>query len=192
MDQEFKLRDSDRAKVEKEISSLQQRVIRIIIPTMLSIGLVSIAGTEEYGKVAMAGTFAILMSSGMFVAALSYKIFQNAAFLRVFVTPVGDPAELSWEDALIRFRRGWISLIIPTETTAAAIIYFLFAGAYLYAFKDVDPTVAYITYGVLNVTPASLLFFYFWRRSNEKRWETIRLELVDIGKERLNKQNHTE
>ena len=115
---------------------------------MLSIGLVSIVGSEHYGKVARAGTFAIIMSTGTFVVTLSYKIFQNAAFLRVFVTPVGHPGELSWEDALIKFRGGWISLIIPTETTAAAIIYFLFAGAYLYAFKDVDPTIAYVTYGV--------------------------------------------
>jgi len=145
---------------------------------MLSIGLVSIVGSEHYGKVAMAGTFAIIMSTGTSVVTLSYKIFQNAAFLRVFVTPVGHQGELSWEDALIKFREGWISLIIPTETTAAAIIYFLFAGAYLYAFKDVDPTIAYVTYGVLNVSPIALLLFYYGRRINENRWKTIREKLI--------------
>ena len=66
------------------------------------------------------------MSSGTFVATLGYKIFQNAAFLRVFVTRVGHPWDPSWEDGLIKFREGWIPLIIPTETTAAAIVYFVF------------------------------------------------------------------
>ena len=145
---------------------------------MLSIGLVSIVGSEHYGKVAMAGTCAIIMSSEKFVATLSYKIFQNAAFLRVFVTPVGHPGELSWEDALIKIREGWISLIIPTETTPAAIIYFLFAGAYLYTSKDVDPTIAYVTYGVLNVSPIALFLFYYRRRINENRWNTIKEKLI--------------
>ena len=126
----------------------------------------------------MAGTCAIIMSSEKFVATLSYKILQNAAFLRVFVTPVGHPGELSWEDSLIKIREGWISLIIPTETTAAAIIYFLFAGAYLYASKNVDPTIAYVTYGVLNVSPIALFLFYYRRRINENRWKTIRDKLI--------------
>ena len=178
MAQGFELPDSDRAKVENEISSLQNRVLQIIIPTMLSIGIVSIVGSDHYGKVAMAGTCAIVMSSGTFVATLSYKIFQNAAFLQVFVTLVGHPGELSREDALIKFREGWISLIIPTETTAATIIYFLFAGAYLYAFKDVDPMIAYFTYSVLNVSPIALLLFYYGRRRNENRWKTIREKLI--------------
>ena len=81
MAQGFELPDSDRAKVENEISSLQNRVLRIIIPTTLSTGLVSIVGSEHYGKITMAGTCAIIMSSEKFVATLSYKIFQNAAFL---------------------------------------------------------------------------------------------------------------
>ena len=169
MAQGFELPDSDRAKVENEISSLQNRVLQIIIPTMLSIGIVSIVGSDHYGKVAMAGTCAIVMSSGTFVATLSYKIFQNAAFLRVFVTPSGHPGGLSWEDELIKFREGVISLIIPAETTPAAIIYFLFAGAYLYAFKDVDPMIAYVTYSVLNVSPIALLLFYYGRRINGNR-----------------------
>ena len=71
-----------------------------------------------------------------------------------------------------------ISLIIPAETTPAAIMYFLFAGAYLYAFKDVDPMIAYFTYSVLNVSPIALLLFYYGRRRNENRWKTIREKLI--------------
>jgi hypothetical protein len=69
-------------------------------------------------------------------------------------------------------------LIIPTKTTAAAIIYFIFAGAYLYAFKGVDPTISYVTYGVLNVSPIALLLFCYGRRINENRWKTSREKLI--------------
>jgi hypothetical protein len=80
MAQGFELPDSDRAKVENEISSLENKVLQIIIPSMLSIGLVSIVGSQHYGKVAMAGTCAIIMSSGTSVATLSYKKFKTLVF----------------------------------------------------------------------------------------------------------------
>jgi hypothetical protein len=52
------------------------------------------------------------------------------------------------------------------------------AGTYLYVFKSVDPTIAYVTYGVLNVNPIALLLFYYVRRIKENRGETIREKLI--------------
>ena len=85
---------SSHEKVIKEIADSQTRVVQTLVPTILAIGLIAVAASASLGgsegasrfrlDIVVGCTFAILFSSSIYVAALSYKIFRNGTFLSVF------------------------------------------------------------------------------------------------------------
>ena len=109
MAQSVTLDDKSREKVIKEISELQARVLQTLVPTILALGLIAVAASAKLGssdgtggfepKIIMGCTFAILFTSGLFVAALSYKIQFNGNCLRVFPPRDSKKGEVDWEEA---------------------------------------------------------------------------------------------
>ena len=175
-----------RDKVEQELFQLQSRVIQTLVPTILGIGLVSvgtvaIGGQPEPTKVTAGATFAILFTTSLYIASLTFKIFMNAAFLSVF-DPSTEQGKISWEEAVGKYRRGIYLLgFLRAESMAIGIIYVVLAATFLYMFFDVgDDTfsraILYVSTGVLVLTALLIILVYATRTRHDKRWSDIKTE----------------
>ena len=104
---------SSHEKVIKEIADSQTRVVQTLVPTILAIGLIAVAASASLGgsegasrfrlDIVVGCTFAILFSSSIYVAALSYKIFRNGTFLSVFAPTETGKDEVEWETVVGRY-----------------------------------------------------------------------------------------
>ncbi len=175
------LTEDDRRYVESEIQGAQTRVMQTLVPTILSLGLIAICNTNQLGRVSMGCAFGVLFSSSLYVAALSYKIFRNGAFLAAF-PPAEKPGALRWERLLTDFNEQRKQTIIQAETPTAAVIYAVLALTFLFIFVPAEPVLACGGTAVLLVV--SLLIFSIYRRKREfkGRWTTIKEQREGAGR----------
>lgn len=133
----IKIPDTEKARVQSEISDCQGRILKVLMPTLLSLGAISLAKVESSPFLTLASAFAVLFSSSLYIASLSYKIFRNATFLKVLIAHAPDQTN-SWEDALIRFNGlKKPPFFIGYETRTIGFIYLIFAACFYVMFKDV-------------------------------------------------------
>jgi hypothetical protein len=64
----------DHDKVLSEISDCQGRILQTLVPTIISVGLISIADRENIALITLVTSFSVLFGSSLYVASLSYKI----------------------------------------------------------------------------------------------------------------------
>jgi cell division protein FtsL len=188
-----RLYDKDREKVVREIEQLQGRVIQTLVPTILAFGLVAFAGAEKVNYLSLGGIFAVLFTSSLYVAATSYKIFKNSAFLQTF-----DPAE-NTEDTIYYENINMLARerkirdfkqeppIIKTETTTASVIYAVLALTFFYIFyMEREAEVGFLIATSIGTTILLLNSFiifmvYVKRNENKERWEKVKDKLKESG-----------
>jgi len=122
--------------LNNEIESCQDRIVRVLVPTIISFGITAVGrvgvdatATVSY-EILFGALFAVLFSSSLYIASMSYKIFERAAFLRVL-----SGQETDWETVVREYRSRYAPRIIGSETTAIGWIYMvlavLFGGLFL-------------------------------------------------------------
>lgn len=121
--------------LNEEIESCQDRIVRVLVPTIISFGITAVGrvGVETNATVSyeilFGALFGVLFSSSLYIASMSYKIFERAAFLRVLSSQQTD-----WETVVREYRSRYSPRIIGSETTAIGWIYMvlavLFAGLF--------------------------------------------------------------
>jgi len=134
-----KLDENDRNKVVAEIADCQGRILQVFVPTIIAVGLISIADRQNIATITMVCAFVVMFGSSLYVANLSYKIFRNACFVRAVTTLAPKDGVVHWEEMLSRFNREQAPpAIIGYETRTIAFIYMIFAGAFFYMFREID------------------------------------------------------
>ncbi len=123
LDKRFELSESACKKAKAEIENCQKRIIQIMAPTIVAFGITGISsigeGSGENILFIFLALFAVLFSSSLYIASLSYKIFKNAAYLRKYAK------KEDWEK-LMEIERGlYRTWFIGTETSAIGCIYIL-------------------------------------------------------------------
>lgn len=114
--------------INREIESCQDRIVRVLVPTIISFGIATIgqlrggAGGPLSYDFLFGALFAVLFSSSLYIASMSYKIFERAAFLRALTDRTAD-----WETVIRMYRKRYSPRIIGSETTTISWIYMLLA-----------------------------------------------------------------
>ena len=183
MSQTVSLDENDRNKIEAEIAQYQARVIQTLVPTILALGLLAIANPANIDKpIALGCAFAILFSSGLYVASLSYKIFMNATFLRTFSNI--EPNKIYWEEAISEYRHYRRVLLFQSETATAAIIYAVLALTFLFIFYEVNPVASALGALLLLLVAFSIWMIYARRTSYANTWKDLKPHLERKAKNR--------
>lgn len=166
--------EKDREKVETEIETCQARVIQTLVPTILALGLISIADPQSIRNVTMGCAFAVLFSSSLYVASLSYKIFLNASFLQVFGRTDIKKNKIYWEDALSEYRKKHLPMIIHSETTTAAAIYMVLSFMFFFIFHKVNLIASFVAAAVLLFNSICIFLVYKRRHKCLKKWQDVK------------------
>lgn len=173
---EFKVNEKDREKVAAEISEAQGRIIQIFVPTILAVGLISIADKENFALITLFASFAILFGSSLYIANLSYKIFRNATFIKA-ASEKEEPKEsgvIHWEKALSLFAaKKEQPKIIAYETKTIAVIFIVFALIYTMMFYKMNALLS-VVFGVILLSLA-IKIFLIPSRSKEfyETWKSV-------------------
>lgn len=166
MSKVVRLDETDRENVHKEISQCQGRVIQTLVPTILALGLIAIADPENLGTLSLGCAFAVLFSSSLYVASLSFKIFRNATFLSTFLPEGSDETTIHWEKALVEFNtRQRIPKILRAETTTAAAIYAVLALTFCYIFIRIHIIATLV--GTLLLLGVALRIFILYKSTHK-------------------------
>jgi cell division protein FtsL len=173
---ELNIDEKDRVKILSEISDSQNRVIQIFVPTILAIGLISIADKEKFALTTLFAAFAILFSSSLYIASLSYKIFRNAMFLRAVTSQKNNEKDnvVHWEKALSIFtKKVNPPKIIGYETKTIAIIFIMFAFIYTFMFYYIHPIASVVLGLVLISVAIRILFIPFRAEEYYNKWQDV-------------------
>lgn len=133
--------EKDKEKILKEISDSQTRILNIFVPTILAIGLISIADKENFALVTLLASFSILFASSLYISSLSYKIFRNATFLNALNShnEKKDDGMIHWERAFSMFlEKTKPPKIIGYETKTIATIFIMFSIVFAVMFFDMN------------------------------------------------------
>jgi len=168
--------------IQQEIRDCQTRVLQTLVPTILALGLIAVSDPLNISSLSLECAFAVLFSSSMYVASLSFKIFRNSTFLFVFARGEGENTKkLMWSDALKAFNNHKLSpFIIRAETTTAALIYTVLAITFCYVFISVNFIVTIICTAVLLIV-ALRIFGIYRSASKYKKFWTDYKENMDAG-----------
>ena len=176
----IQLSNKDRDKVMDEISQCQARVLQTMVPTILALGLLAIAQKDSIPGLALGCGFAILFCSGLYVAALSHKIFRNAGFLAIFSDNLlQDDHTINWESVLNRYPGTHREFPIYSETTTAGTIYLALALTYFYVFFAKNPIAVNICTVLLIGVSALIFYTYFRREIHRERWKKVKKEIEE-------------
>ncbi len=180
MSQIMSVDEKDLKRVQTELSQCQARVLQTLVPTILGFGLIAIANPQSIRDVTLGCNFAILFSSSLYVASLSYKIFRNAAFLRTFLTAEVEKNKIYWEKVLSKYWEEHHPFPIHSETTTAGFIYVVLALTFLFIFYKVDPIAASIGTVLLLLVALSIFMIYVKKGNYQKTWEDIKEALEKV------------
>ncbi len=180
MSQMISLDESDRERIETELRQCQARVVQTLVPTILALGLIALAESARIRDISLGCAFAVLFSSSLYVASLSYKIIRNAEFLKVFASPEIGDNKICWEYALSAYRKTYGNpLVIHSETTTAATIYSVLSLAFFFIFYRVNLIASIV--GTVVLLFVSFGIFLTYKRSNKvtERWEKLKATLEE-------------
>ncbi len=170
----MKIEEKDREKVLAEISECQGRILPTLVPTILSVALISIADRKNFALITLVSAFSVLFASSLYVASLSYKIFRNASFIRVFTGHIESEDKVHWEKALSKFNENKSSpMIIGFETKTIAIIYIVFSMAYTLMFYSINSILAVLLGIVLAIVALRIYFIPSYSNRYDQKWERV-------------------
>ncbi len=168
------IEEKDRDKVISEISECQGRILQTLVPTILAMGLISIADREKFALITSVTAFSVLFSTCLYVTSLSYKIFRNASFIRVLTERNAKHETFYWEEVLSKFNKHQSPpKIIGYETKTIAIIYLVFSFTYIFMFYEIDPLVTMMLGLILTVTAIRMLFIPNFSDKYYEEWTKI-------------------
>ncbi len=178
------LHEEDLKKVVREIEQLQGRVLQTLVPTILAFGLIAFAGGEQINYLTLGGAFAVLFTSSLYVASLSYKIFRNSAFLQVFHHHANTEDTIYYENLMAKYRKKkGEPVIINAETTTASIIYAVLSFTFFFIFYmesegRLGLLIATIVTTLILLCNCLIMFMIYVKRDHSRRiWEDVRDEL---------------
>jgi len=163
MEKNLKLHEEDRKAFHDEIQQCQSRVLQTLVPTILALGLIAVADPENIGGLSLGCAFAVLFSSSLYVASLSFKIFRNASFLDAFSDrEAKQGAEyVRLSDAISYFNAQSVSpTVLRAETSTAALIYLVLAVTFGYIFYSVNLIVTIICTVILLSVSIRIIHIY--------------------------------
>ena len=170
----LKIDEKDKDKVLKEISDSQNRIIQIFVPTIIAVGLISIADKENFALITLFASFAILFASSLYISSLSYKIFRNASFINAVNSQTidADYDTIHWEKAFSLFsKKTQLPKIIAYETKTIAVIFLMFSLVYTAMFFNINQflsvslgiVLVYISIKMLLLPSKSDEYFKIWQ-----------------------------
>lgn len=171
----IKLEEKDREKVVSEISDCQSRIVQVLVPTVIAVGLISIADRDKFALITLITSFAILFSSSLYIASLSYKIFRNASFLRV-VSELEDKEKTSlhWERALSMFGKLIKPpFIIGYETKTISVIFIVFSISFVFMFFEMNSILSVVLGSILLIVGLSIFFIPFYSEKYYESWKKV-------------------
>lgn len=174
MNQIVSVDQKDRDTVQTELSQCQARVLQTLVPTILALGVIAIAQSQNIKDVTLGCTFATLFSSSLYVASLSYKIYRNASFLRTFVATDIEENKIRWEEIISEYRQKHRPFPFHSETTTAGSIYVVLALTFLFIFYRIDLIAASVGTVLLLLVAFSIFTIYAKRGSYQETWEEIK------------------
>lgn len=128
-----------RDQVLAELEKCQDRVMQTLVPTIISVGLISIADRENVVSITLFACFAVLFSSSLYVASLSHKIFRNTTFIQALNEQDASESDLSWWAALSKFQVLEKPIpVIGFETTTISVVYGVFSIAFFFMFQEIN------------------------------------------------------
>lgn len=172
----MKLDEKDREKVLKEIADCQSRILQTLVPTILAVGLVSIADKKNFALITLFSSFAILFAASLYIANLSYKIFRNATFIKALSERECDKDDnmIHWEKALSLFsKKANPPKIIGYETKTIAVIFLVFSAVYGVMFFSMQP---YLSVGfglILGVVALTILKIPSKSEEHYRMWKQV-------------------
>ena len=169
----MQLNSDDRNKILTEISECQSRILQVFVPTIIAVGLISIADKDKFALITLFSSFAILFGSSLYVTNLSYKIFRNATFLKVInENNKTNEDEIYWENALSLFHTKIAPpKVIGYETKTIAVIYMMFSIVFIFMFFSINLffslvcgiLLLLIAYKMLTLPNASNQYYENWK-----------------------------
>ena len=166
MSKKVSINEKDREKIEMEIAHSQGRIIQTLVPTILALGLLGIASPENIRDITLGSAFAVLFSSSLYVTSLSYKIFRNAQFLKVFLSPEKRENEIYWENALSEYQnKHGLPILIHSETTTVGAIYMVLSITFFFIFYRVNMIASFVCTFIL-LWISFCIFLIYKRRDN--------------------------
>ena len=171
---ELKIEEKDRDKVLTEISECQGRILQTLIPTIISVGLISIADRKNIALITLFSAFSVLFASSIYVASLSYKIFRNATFIRALTDHNGKSNTIHWEKALSIFvKRENPPFFLGYETRTISIIYLVFSLAYIFIFYGISSILSVFLGVILALVSIRIYFIPEHAEEYYLKWKKI-------------------
>lgn len=170
----FKLHEEDRKAFHDEIQQCQSRVLQTLVPTILALGLIAVADPKNIGGLSLGCAFAVLFSSSIYVASLSFKIFRNASFLDTFSDREAEQGSeyVRLSDAISFFNDQSISpTVLRAETSTAALIYLVLALTFGYIFYSVNLIVTIVCTVILLSVSLRIIHIYRSFSKYKEVWE---------------------
>lgn len=169
----------DREQVRSELELCQDRIAQTLVPTIIAVGLISIADRENIVLVTLSSSFSVLFASSLYVASLSYKIFRNTTFIQAINELHTSESNDYWWGALMKFNdNSKPPLFIGFETRAISVVYFVFAIAFIFMFYDVNPLLS-IGLGLILISVAARIFLL--PKATEKMLRHWRLVINEMA-----------
>ncbi|MCW9026600.1 MAG: hypothetical protein OQJ77_04720 [Thiovulaceae bacterium] len=168
--------EKDRDKVLKEISDSQNRILQIFVPTIIAVGLISIADKDKFALITLFAFFAILFASSLYISSLSYKIFRNASFLNAVDSKASNVNDgtIHWEKAFSLFsKKASIPKIIGYETKTIAVIFVMFSIVYIAMFFSMNPLLSIGLGLVLIIISIRMLLLPSKSKNYLKIWQDV-------------------
>lgn len=173
------IHEKDREKVLAEIAECQSRVIQTLVPTIIAVGLISIADKKNLAMITVVAAFAVLFCSSLYVASLNYKIFRNASFVRALAEIAPVSGTIHWETALSLFyRKVTPPHIIGYEVRTVSVVYLVFAAAYVYMFYKLNLLLTIILGLVLAAVAVRIFLIPFRAQTYCQQWKDVLNEHV--------------
>jgi len=166
--------EKDRDKIIAEISECQGRILQTLVPTIIAVGLISIADREKFALITLITAFSVLFGTSVYVASLSYKIFRNSSFIRALTDRVTSKNTVYWEEALSKFNQYQSPpAIIGYETKTIGIVYLVFSLTYVFMFYELDPLITCILGFVLAAVAFRILFIPSSATKYHTKWKKV-------------------
>ena len=173
----------DREQVRAELEQCQERIIQTLVPTLIAVGLISIADRENIALITLCSSFAVLYGSSLYVASLSYKIFRNTTFIQALNERNSSDSDIYWWGALSRYNQLYSPpLVIGYETTTISVVYFVFSIAFVIMFYEIQLLLS-LALGFLLASVAIRIFIIPREAKNQlSAWRTVFKEIDDGDK----------
>lgn len=176
----MKIHKEDREKLVSEISKCQERITQILGPTIFALGVLGVSDIEKQMEMTMTCMFSVLFLSGMFILTLSYKIYRNASFIKVFSTK--NNKEVYWENMLAEFRKEEkLPPIIHAEATTIGVVYLVMSVVFFMLFKRHFIFASFFTC-LLLIIPISMFCIYAKSKHYDSIWKKIKSDIKAVNR----------